>query len=222
MFDHVDWDTATISTITSAIVAIVVGLIVRYKTKPKSEVIYDANRQGNLNIIFNGLNHLNVEFETIYSSIEQRLGELTKERTEIIPPLVSKPEEQWSENDPDERDFGQISEMTSIFNEIKPMLQGALGRMRDQYKTFLKDYHIYLNYLHDSFLRDVYSYYITTTYYSELLLNGENHYSIGVKRKSEAEKIIEYVQKDRSVNKNTKEINEFITDWEKLKTGEKG
>lgn len=220
MFEHVDWDTTIISTITSAVVAISVGLYVRYKTKPKSEIIYNANRQANLNLIFSGLNHLNFEFGTLYESIEQRLGELTKKRSEVIPSLVFKPKEQWIENDPDQLDFVKITKMTSVFDEIKPMLRSTLARMHQQHRNFLQDYHIYLNYLHDSFLRDVNSYYLTTTYYSELLLNGENHYEIGIKRKSEADNIMEYVEKDRTVDKTLGAINEFILNWKGWKPKE--
>jgi len=218
VFDKTEWGGVISSTLASSLIAIGIALYIRYRAKPKQEIIYDANRQANLDLIFSGLNFLNIEFLTFYESIEQRLGELTKERSKIIPFPISKPLNEWTVDDPDIVDFGEISKMTAIFDEIKPMLTQTLTRIREHHKRFLQDYHIYLNYLHDSFLRDVHSYYITTTHYSELLLNGENHYSIGIKRKEEADKIIAYV-KDRTVHK-TNSIMDFILNWQGWKPKE--
>jgi len=207
IFDNTDWGGVVASTIGSSIIAIVIALYIRYKTKPKHEIIYDANRQANLDLIFGGLNRLGSEFGTIYDSIENRFGFLTENRDEIIPAFG---------------DIVEIAEMNRTFDDIRPMLEGCLERMREQHRRFLGDYHIYLNFLNDSFLRDVNKYYLTTTFYSELLLQNENHYSIGVRRKPEAERIIKYVVKDRSVNKNKEEIKLFISDWEEVETRQTG
>lgn len=224
MFEHVDWDTTNISTIistiTSGVLAFGIALYFRYRVKPKFEIIYDSNRQANINLIFNGLNYLDSEFESFYTIIENELGELTKEREEIIPSLKVKPKDEWIENDPDISDFGIIIKMTEKYDGIRKNLAPMLTIMREHHKKFLQDYHINLNYLHDSFLRDVNSYYITTTYYAELLLQCQNYYSIGIKRKSEADKIIEYVNADGSVDKTPDGIREFIYKWKDWKPKE--
>jgi len=212
MFDNIDWGTTIISAIISGIVAIGVAWYFRFKVKPKFEIVFDDNRQANLRLIFNGLQWFDSEFQSIYEIFERELGELKKEREEIIP----RPkfiQEKGSEINENVIDLGSMMKMDKIFAEVRDNLNPILARMLEQQKTFLRDYHIFLNYLHDSFLREINNYYFTTIYYTKWVLKGNNFYSIGIKRKEHANRIIKYLEEDKTINKTEKSLGEFISKW---------
>ncbi len=197
----------------SSLVGISIAVFFRYKVKPKFEIIFDDNRQSNLNLIFNGLQWFDADFESFYTIVERDITPLTKYNEEIVPSPKIKPIDELE--DDDAVDLGTMMRMDKKFLEVKDTLDSILKRMREQHTKFLKDYHIYLNYLHDDFLRNISKYYFTTTDYCEYVLNKQNYYSIGIDRKKFATKIIAYLEKDSGIERRENSIEKFISKWRK-------
>lgn len=196
----------------TTLTGVAIAAFFRYKVKPKFEIVFDSNRQSNLRLIFSGLEWFDKEFESFYKIFERDMVELTKDNEEIIPRPKFKPMDELDDGE-DVIDLGTMMKMDKAFQEVKKCLEPILKRMSEQHNAFLRDYHIYLNYLHDSFLRDINNYYFTTTYYVEWVLKQQNYYSIGIERKEIAKRLIEYVEKDSSIDKKEQSIENFILKW---------
>lgn len=195
--------TMLISAVISSVIAWKIGLYIRFNTKPVHEIVYQDNRTSNLKLIFNGIRLSDSTLGSIFEIFTDKFGELSRNRKVIIADPIS------SIN----TDFGKFLVQKKIFDETVQGLQDTLKRMREQRKDFLKDYHVLQNYFHDSFLRDINQYlWLAEEYVSELFKN-ENHGFKLIKRKDIALKIIEYIESDKSINKNERNIQEFITMW---------
>lgn len=206
MFEKLDFDTIIISTLMAIAITVGVSWFFRFRTKPKFEIIYDSNREENLTYVFNGLEMLDSDFGSFCEIFEDNFGLLTKEKKEIVP----RPSSSSDGNITYPQGF---AETLNRLRQVKENLTPMLTRMRDNHNKFLRDYHIYHNYIHDSFLRNVSLYYWTTTYYIEWLLKGHHVVNSGEKRQTYAKKIIEYIERDTTYHKNIPSISHFVNKW---------
>ena len=207
-------ETIMISVILSGGTSIGVAWFFRFRTKPKHEKIFDANRQANLIRICTGLHVFDNFFQQIYENINKEFGDLPKEREELVPKPKFIPVEEL-ENIKEVHDIGTQFQLDLKLQNIRKSHDWILENMRNMFDLFTKDYDIYQNYFHDSLLRDVREYYSTTIDYTEWLLKGHNYYSIGIKRYNLAKKIIEYIENGISKNKGQGHVDEFISKWKK-------
>lgn len=190
-------------------IAVGVALFVRYKIKPKHEEVFDYNRKSNIVRIFGLLDHLDFQFRYFIEYFEKDMGELTKDRKTVLP------ERKFEKT----QDGGYVVDITDTmgigikYEQVKPELKRLAENLRMLEKSFLSDYSIYLNYVHDSFLRDIRMYFLNTAHYAEWLLKDTHLAYLRKKRMESAKKIIEYVEKDKSLVSNPL-IKKFIEKWE--------
>ena len=97
------------------------------------------------------------------------MGNLTRDRKTILPSI------QYPQLTPNVDlsstgiDFGEISHLSSEYEEVKKDLQPILQQMREEFDAFNKQYAFYQSYLHEIFLRNVKLYLWSTIYYAEWL-----------------------------------------------------
>ncbi|MGI0021368.1 MAG: hypothetical protein ACRD9Q_00775, partial [Nitrososphaeraceae archaeon] len=169
MLENIDWNTTITSVTTSGVVAIIVAWYFRFKAKPKSEIVYDYNRNANFTLLFDNIEIFDWTFETFYTIYEQRLGLLTREREEILPRIAFTSSGSGNQVIPPVN-FRAYQGLTNELASVKQDLAEDVARMREYHRNFLKDYHLFQNYFHDKFLRDIHMYYFSSIHYSEWLL----------------------------------------------------
>ena len=207
----VEFDTVLVNAVLSIVVALGVGLYIRFKVKPKREIVFEDNRKDNVNRVCNILNFFDSSFEHVYKGFEVEFGDLTKKMENIIPKLEFR-----RENDEyvAELDFVDQIKKEETLKKLKNQYERTLETMEEQTKIFYDDIPIFHNYLHNSFLIDISSYMTTTVHYSQELMNGHNYVGIGLMRLKFYKKIKLYLQNDKSIKEN-KGVKEFISRWEK-------
>jgi len=206
----IEWDTVVVSTILSIMGAFLVGLYIRYYVKPKHEEVFNYNRKVNIQRIFGLLDNLDLQLRNFIEYFEKDLGALTVDRKTVLP-------EKKFEKQPDGSFIADITDRTGLgkkYEEMKPELIRITENHKMLQKSFLSDYSIYQHYMHDSFLRDIRNYIRDTTHYVGWLLKDTHLGFLRTKRMESAKKIIEYVQKDKSLV-TIHDINKFIERWEK-------
>ena len=211
-------DDEIVTIVLSSLIALGIGLFIRYGLKPKFEIIFDDNRKANFLILFNGIQAFDSQFLSFYEILEDRMGLLRRDRREIIPRMQFASLTPESIHSQTRVDFGEISRLTSEYDEVRRNLQSILQAMRDNYDAFLKDYKLFLNYMHDTFLRDVSLYLWNTIYYSEWLLRDENLVMIADKRLELAFKIIQYLEEDGSIKMKIQNMDNFVKKWKDYKS----
>lgn len=202
----------------SSLIALGIGLLIRYGLKPKFEIIYDENRKANFTYLFNGINAFDFNFERFYNTFENRLGLLTREREEIVSfPVFVTVNPTIDEKQIPIINFREFQQQSEEFATVKEELKPVLQWLRDNVDAFSKYYNLYQSYMHDSFLRIISLYFADTVYYAEWLLNGYPLPQIAYKRLDHAFKIIKYLEDDNSIDKTIPSIKEFIKKWRDYK-----
>lgn len=205
----VDWWNVTASAAVSFLVAVIVGVIIRFKLKPKHEEVFEHNRNVNLMMVFGILSRLDFQFEGFITIFEQRMGEFTEDRKRILP------EVKWKMDS----DGGQIADMSSSteifgrYEDVKNDLKPFVKNMNDIHKQLGDDYNIFQNYIHADFLRDVDLYIFNTCYFAEWALKDAPIPKCLISRMKFAKKIIKYVEDDKTVELTFPTISEFIKRW---------
>ncbi len=94
---------------------------------------------------------------------------------------------------------------------MKPNLQWNHTQMEQIFSAFQTDYVGLLSHIENSFLRNVWTYIFNSTYYVEWASKDFLMSSLLDKRKILAEKIIQFIKNDKSINQI--HIKEFIDKW---------
>ena len=205
--------TVVLSLASSLLASAIVAAYFRFLVKPKSEKVFEHNRESNLQRIFNQLRiYDNFNVGQIFDTLEKEFGSLECGKSELINENFKFVTEEELENQEitdfvkNRSDEEKLAKLNSI-SKIR-----VLQRFHENFK---EDYNIYSQYLHDSFLRDINQYYLNTNLYVEWLLKNHKENSCLDERKNNAENIIKYLKEDRSIDKETKSIKDFIDKWGK-------
>lgn len=211
------WAPAIVSIIVSGLIAYFVAHYIRFNTKPAHERVFDENRNANLTRIFDQLSTFDDEVGRFFETLTNNFGELSRDRTE----LYREPfDVEWELDEEGEPFPKQVSvEVTEEDNQRRMILEfpehdfhERLGRLKEQQKLFLRDYNIYLNYIHDSFLRDIRDYYYNTIeYFDSILHNIVSSFRL-IRRNDCATRTIQYLEEDNSIQKTTNMLD-FIQRW---------
>jgi len=81
----VEWDTVVLNTVLSIVVAVVVGLYIRFKVKPKHEDVFEHNRNVEFKRIFNTIHFFDFHFENFVNYLEREMGPLSRDRETLTP-----------------------------------------------------------------------------------------------------------------------------------------
>ena len=205
----IDWWNIAATGVVSLLVAVIVGVIIRFQLKPKHEKVFEHNRNVNLMMVFGILSQIDFQFEGFITIFERSMGEFTKDRKRILP------EVEWKMDS----DGGQIADMSSsteIFGRyeyVKKDLRPMIKNMNSIHVQLRDDYNIFQNYIHADFLRDVDLYIFNTIYFAEWALKDAPLPTCLLKRMKLAKKIINYVESDKTVDLTFSTISEFIKKW---------
>lgn len=208
------------SSLLALFITVAVSAYFRYKLPPKADQIFVSNRNSFLETIFGQLElYDGMYFDHILKRFTDEFGELKRERKEILEKSFKFVEE--SEIDKQETiDFVQSMKDNETFRILKEDLESSFKRMQDIYQNYRVDRVLYERYFHHDFIRNIDLYYWGTNYYVEWLFKGVTVSSSIDNRKNRAEKIIDYLKKDGSINKKPEKIKNFIDKWQtELKRG---
>lgn len=220
MFEHIDWDTTIISTITSGAIAVGIAWYFRFRAKPKIEVVFEDNRKSSFHYLFSNLASFDSYFGSFYEIFEKDVTELRGSDKAIV---RSSPIMRSFLNSSGETEtiinLGNVDmDLIRRFEFTKKNLEPMLENMRRFYKTFSDDYTEYHKHMHDTFLRDVIRYYNSTIEYARWVLQGEDYSVHMASRLQSAFKIIHYLEKDKSIDKSFEPTKEFLKKWEPYRT----
>ena len=209
----VEWDTVVVSSIISAIVAIGVALCVRYKVKPKHEVVFEHNRNVEFKRIFDTIHFLDFHFQNFLDDLEKEMGPLTNDRETLTPKPEFKPLPEG----------GQIAEfsleqtkLALKFQRLLPKLKFNFEQIRKITQGFQNDYLRLLNQIENSFLTNVWNYIFSTHHYAEWAQKDFLMSSLLKENMKTAKKIIDFLESDKTIDLTEPYIKEFIEKW-KLK-----
>ena len=207
-----EWDTIVLSAILSGIVATVIAYIFRYHLKPKHEKVFETNRKSDISRIFDSLQYLEFRFESFLDVFEKEMGKITKTRTRVL----DKPK--WVK----QADGSSIATMTleetklqTKYQKLKENLKSDVVEIEKGYNSFLENYRSYITYIESSFLKNVIEYFWTTWYFSIWALKDTLQPELLVKRIKLAEKIINFVENDKSVDLEEPTIKDFLQEAKK-------
>lgn len=202
------WDVFANASV-SFLVAVIVGVIIRFKLKPKHEEVFEHNRNVNLMMVFGLLNNLDFQFEQFIIIFEKKLGPFTKYRKRILPTT------EWRA-DPEGGEIADLSSSMDIrmtYEDVKTDLRPTVENLYKVNEQLREDYKIFENYIHANFLRDVSLYIFNTSYFAEWALKDAPLPSCMIKRMDYAKKIIKYVESDNSIDTKYQSIDSFIKRW---------
>ena len=215
----INWDEVTVSSIiailTSGVIAYGIAWYFRFKSKSKIEVVFEDNRQQSFLYLFTNLADFDSYFGSFYDIFEKDVMELKGKDREIIrvSPIMSSIYASMTEGKPVLVNLSQDFELIRKFESTKKNLEPMLEQMRKYYKGFSDSYFSYLNYIHDTFLKDVNRYYSSTIEYTRYVLQGHEYSTYIDSRRKFAHKIIEYVEADETIDKTKENIAIFIKKW---------
>lgn len=208
----IELDTVLVNTILSIVVAVGVGLYIRYKVKPRHEIVFEHNRDIEFQRIFSTIHFLDFHFGIFCEDLEREMGPIKKEQDSLTP----KPRVR---NLPDGGQLIEYSaEQTKIkmkFDKLIPRLQNNYEHIKNNGEIIRKDYARLLSHIEHSFLKDILDYVFDTSYYAEWAQRDYLMNDLRFKRMKLAKKIIKFLQKDKSINIKEGYIKEFIDKWNK-------
>jgi len=206
----VEWETVAVNTILSLTVAFLVGLYIRYKIKPKHEEVFEHNRNEEFRRIFDTINLFDIHFEFFLNDLEREMGEINVDRET----LTIKP--QFKET----ADGGRIvtfsreeTEIWTTYEQLKPLLKSNYDHMKNFNELFQKDYLRLLNHIENSFLKNVWDYFFKSYYYAEWAQKDYLMNNLMVERMKAAQKIINFLENDNTIDITEPNIKKFITRW---------
>jgi len=207
-----EWDTIVLSTVLSGIIAGVIAYMFRYHLKPKHEQVFETNRKSDISRIFDSLHYLEFRFESFLDIFEKEMGKITKTRTRVL----DRPK--WVK----QADGSSIATMTlketqlqTKYQKLKEDLKSDVVEFEKGYNSFLENYRSYITYIESSFLKNVIEYFWTTLYFSSWALKDSLLPNLLVKRIKLAEKIIDFVENDKSIDLEEPTINDFLQEAKK-------
>ena len=210
--DGADAATILISLFLTTAVGIFITAYFRYFVKPKYEIVFDANRKANLTILFNAIDGFDEYFESIYTIFEEKLGLLTKNRKDIVPSISN----QINPINPAlPLTYQDIMKIQKEYADVKSDLNPMLVKMQKFHRDFLKDYHLFQNYIHDSFLRDVNQYFVHTLDYTKWLLECNHVATTAEKRIKYYNEIKSYLENEKSLIESIPTMKKFLDKWKK-------
>ena len=206
------WD-IVLQIVISILGGIIVAAYFYFFQKSKSEKLFEHHRNSNLKRIFSEIKtHDEDCLQPIYDKFENEFGSLERTRKELIKHIES------------EVDTGTEKSVITYFKKIEED-RGELvsyGENLDLYveamnriqTSFANDMPMYSRYLHDSFLKNVLSYYGLSYYYVQSLLQNRVASNRLYDRMYLAKNIITYLKDEKTDWKKEESIKRFIDDWE--------
>lgn len=208
--DLINWWEVFANAAVSLLVAAIVALYIRFKVKPKHEIVFEHNRNEEIKRIFTTLHFLDFHFKNFIDHIENELGPITRDRETLSPKAEFK-------TMPDGSQYAEFSiEETRLqrkFYNLQPKIQYDYERMNEIAKSFQKDFPRLLEHIENSFLNDVWMYIFDSKYYAEWATKDYLMNHLFDKIHDSATKIIKFTTVDKTINLNEPYIKEFIEKW---------
>ena len=208
-----EWDNILANAFISFIVAVGVGLYIRYKVKPKHEEVFDHNRNDAIKTIFSFIQQSDSDFVRLIDTIETEMGPITKKRDTVTPkPTIEKlPDGGQSMKFTYEETQKQLK-----YEKIKPKLEFDFKRIEYTFNLFQQNYQKLHNHIEKEFLEDVWKYLHGTYHYSEWALKDHLGNYIFKDQITLSKKIIKFLEKDKNVDRTYPSIKEFIEKWKNI------
>jgi len=208
------------SSLLALFITIGVSAYFRYRLPPISEQIFANNRNSFLKMTFDKLETFD-EFllKRILETFTKEFGELKRERKEILKNTFKFVPIDELENQ-ETMDFVESMKENTKLQELRKNFALDFENMRKVHKNFIEDRTFYEKYFHHSFIRDIDQYFWQTNYYVEWLFKNVIISGCMDDRKNNAEKIIDYIQSDKTIDKNSENVRNFMNKWNlELKKG---
>jgi len=212
----IEWDTVYISAALSGFIGLLVALYVRFFVKPPHEKLFEGNRNENLHILFNQLRFYDSYVQSLFEILTREFGELTSDRKKVVLPSLVAIQYDAEGNPKNEgitpEESVKRAKLEKHFESMKEDLKEMIKSMEKIHSQFERDYTIYHNYIHASFLQDVQNYYWSSNNYFLGIIDNQVHGFSLRNRHAYAKKMIEYLKVNRTI-KRTDSINEFVDKW---------
>ena len=194
-------------------ISFLVGLYIRFKVKPKHEVVFELNREAEIKQIFSSIHFFDHFFDILIGKLEKEISAIPKENKSLRPEGTQKKLEDGGTLIQFSLEETQLQKKLFKMREILEPEYNEIKKITDNFKN---DYTRMINHVEISFLNHVWDYILKSQWYLDYIyLNNYNFYDHFKDREKHGKEIIASLKKDKILESPDPFIKEFFDKYKK-------